>query len=103
MTNAFDRLVIEVDASDLHVVASGFVIHRKAVILGSDFHFSPVQVHDRLVASMVAELKLVGGAAQCQVQNLVSQANTENGNFADQIAHVLDGIRDRRRIARPIG
>lgn len=73
MTNAFDRLIVEVDASDFHVIVSGFFIDGKAVILGSDFHFPTVQVHDRLVAAMMTELEFVGCAAQCQVQDLMPQ------------------------------
>ena len=82
MPNAFDRLIVEVDAGDFHVIVSSFIIHSKAVILGSDFHFPTVQVHNRLIPSMMTESQLVSFASQCQVQNLVSEANTENGNFA---------------------
>ena len=67
MSNTFDRLIVEVDASDFHVAVSGCVIDGKAVILGSDFHFSPAQIHDRLVASVVAEPKLVGFTSKSQV------------------------------------
>jgi hypothetical protein len=50
----------------------------------------------------MTELKLVGPATQGQAQDLMAEANPEDGHFAQEGLDCLDGVGDRRRIAGAI-
>ena len=46
------------------------------------------QIHHRLVGAVVAELELVGLAAERQAQDLMAEADAEDRLLAEQLAHV---------------
>ena len=56
-------------------------VHSVAVVLGSDLDFVREQVFHRVVAAPVAELQLIGLGAIGQGENLVAQADAENGGI----------------------
>ncbi len=55
VAQTFNRLVIEVDAVDGNLLGQAFAVHRKTVVLLSDFHFAGFQIFHRLVAAAMAE------------------------------------------------
>ena len=78
-------------------------VHLELVVLRGDGDFPAPHVHHRVVPTMVAEAKAAGACSGRLADQLMTQADTEQGDPADQCA----GDRDRRlkacRIARPIG
>src|SRR5512147_2120365 len=86
MRQAFDCLVIEVDVCELRDALERVDVDSEAVILGGDLDLAGGEVHDRLVSAVVSELELVGAPAQRQAEDLVSEADTEDRSFADQVA-----------------
>ena len=78
-------------------------VHGEAVILRRDLDLAGGQVHHRLIAAVVAELELVGLAAERQTQDLMAEADTEDRLLADQSLHVLFGVGHGVGIARPVG
>src|SRR5260221_13230869 len=56
-----------------------------------------------MIAAAVAELQLVGLSAEGQAEELMAEADTEDGNLPDEMTDVLLRIRDRRGIARTVG
>src|SRR5260221_10986485 len=56
-----------------------------------------------MIAAAVAELQLVGLSAEGQAEELMAEADTEDGNLPDEMADVLLCIRDRLGIARTVG
>ncbi len=67
VAETFQRLVVQVDVGDLDLVEVERIrIHREAVIVGGDLHLLGDLVAHRMVGAAVAELQLVGLAAQRQ-------------------------------------
>src|SRR5207245_1155523 len=75
-----------------------------AVILRGNLDFASGEVLYGLIGATMAEFKFEGLSAQRLSQDLVSETNPKNRHPAlDEIAHSLDGVTKRRRVARPIG
>ena len=55
VSQAGDRLVVEIDVRDLNIGREAVAIDRKAVIVRGDLDLAGGQVFDRLVAATVAE------------------------------------------------
>ena len=64
VAKAFHRLVVQVDTRnhDFRWQRSG--VHRKAMVLRSDFHAARLQVFDRLVAAPMTEFQFEGFSAK---------------------------------------
>ena len=77
----------------------GIMIHTEPVVLGGDFHFACFQIFDRLVTAPVAELQFKGFPPQCQAQQLMSQADAENGPSANLFGYGLNGVGNRRWVS----
>ncbi len=77
--------------------------HRVVVVLAGDLDRPVGQALDRVVAAVVAEGELVGGAAQGRRQQLVAEADPEDGNVPDQVADGVDGVGDGGGVARAVG
>src|SRR5688572_12699606 len=89
VAHPFDGAIVEVDVGDLDFRRKGVRIDGESVVLGSDGNTAGAKVLDRLVASAVAELELESRAAEGMREDLVSQANPEHGEFADEVADFL--------------
>ena len=61
------------------------------------------QVHDRLVATAVTELKLFHLGAAGQADHLVTKTNTKDRHLADQLLHLLVGLHHGVGVAGAIG
>ena len=75
----------------------------KAVVLRGDLHATAHQVHNRLVATAMAELKLFHLSAACQANHLVTQANAKDRHLADQLLHLLVGLHHGIGVAGAVG
>ena len=62
------------------------------MVLRGDLHTAAYQVHDRLVATAVTELKLFHLSAAGQADHLVTKTNTKDRHLADQLLHLLVGL-----------
>ena len=91
VAETFERLVVQVDVGDVDVVRVERIgIDREAVVVRGDFDALGELVHHGMVGAAVAELQLVGLAAQREAEDLMAEADAEDGRFADQAAHVVD-------------
>ncbi len=95
--------VIQVDMRDFDVARGQRIrIHHETVILRGDFHVPGLQILDRVIRAVMAELQLVGSAAERQSAELVSQADAEDWHAPHQFANRLDRVSNRLGIARPV-
>ena len=78
-------------------------VHRVGMVLGGDFDFAGLQIFHRMVAAPVPELQLVGSGAVGQGDDLVAQADTEDGNGSQQLPDRFDGLGHVGRVPGPIG
>ena len=75
----------------------------KAMVLRGDLHTAAYQVHNRLVATAVTELKLFHLGAAGQADHLVTETNTKDRHLADQLLHLLVGLHHGVGVAGAIG
>ena len=76
---------------------------REAVVLGGDLHAPALQVLDRVVCATMPEGQLECLEAKRPAQQLVAQADPPHGLLADERAHRLDDVAERRRVAGAVG
>ncbi len=69
------------------------------MVLAGDFDFSGLEIFDRVVGAVVAELELVGLCSERQSENLMAEAYSEDGDFAEQLADVFDCVINGGRVA----
>src|SRR3954454_8645131 len=112
-----DRPVIEIEMGELGLtevrlpadrlvpvdlpVATG-AEHREAVVLGGDVDPPGVEVLDRMVRAAVPEGELEGLEADRPAEQLVAEADPDNGLLPDHAAYVLDDVVERAGIAGPV-
>ncbi len=75
----------------------------EAVVLGGDLDPAGAQVLDRMVGAAVAEGQLEGLQADRPAEQLVAEADADDGPLADQLAHGVDDVVERRGVAGPVG
>ena len=93
MVEAFDGLVVEVDAVHHDVGGQGGWINSETVVLGGDFDFAGFQFLDGLIGPAMAEFELEGFSADGLAKDLVSEADTEDGDaVVQEIARGLHGV-----------
>ena len=104
MPQAFQRIVVQILMRQNHFTRLQRIrVHREAVILRGDFHLPGFQIQDGMIAAVVAELEFVRLPAQGQADDLVAEANAEDGHAAHHVAHGLRGVLNRFRVARAVG
>lgn len=87
---AFDDVIVEADVTDgdraigrpRFVPIRGY--HRKTVVVCRDLNFSSGVVEDGLVDAAVTKLQLVGVEAEGASEELVAEADAEEGNLRPQ-------------------
>src|SRR6266849_11131246 len=78
-------------------------IHAEAVVLRGDLDAPGLEVLHGMVGAVVAELELVGAAPEGQAQDLVAEADAEDRQLADELAHRFHEVRHGFGIAGAIG
>ena len=73
------------------------------VVLARDLDRAGLGPLNRVIPAVVAKRQLVGRGPQCGRQQLVAQADTEDGNLTEQLADGLRGAGHSRRVAGPVG
>ena len=73
------------------------------MVLCGDLHATAYQVHDRLVATAVTELKLFHLGAAGQADHLVTKTNAKDRHLADQLLHLLVGLHHGVGVAGAVG
>ncbi len=85
VAEAFERLVVQIHVRDFELVEVERVgIDGEAVIVRRDFDFAGDLIQHRMIRAAVAELELVGLAAEREPEELVAEADAEDRHFADQ-------------------
>ena len=73
------------------------------MVLGGDLDAPGLQVLDRVVGAAVAERQLEGLKADRAAQQLVAEADAPHRLLPDELAHGLDDVVERRRVAGAVG
>src|ERR1035438_5024585 len=91
VAEAFESPVVQIDVGDFDVVEIERIrVHREAVIVRGDFDAAGELMAHRMVGAAMSELQLVGFAAEGEAEQLVAQADAEDGLLADELADVAD-------------
>lgn len=83
---ALKGLVVQIDMRRFNIRRKRRGVDSKAMVLGGNLHFACPLVENRLIGSTVAELQLECLSSERLSDELVSQADAENGNFANQLS-----------------
>src|ERR1700749_2342844 len=103
MAHPLDATVVEIDVRDFDIRGKVFGLDGEAAVLRRDLDLAGVQVFDRLVAAAVPEAKLVCGRAKRATEQLMPEADAEDGDArAYELANLLDDRVHRGRVARPV-
>ena len=102
--DALQRAVEQRHVGDAHPGGQRVGIHRKAMVLTGDADAASVEVLDRVVGAVVAELHLDGASTDSEAQQLVPQADAEERHLAiEEGAQRVDGVGAGFRITRTVG
>ena len=100
MAEAFERLVVQIHVGDFQLVEIERIgVDGESVIVRGDFDLSGDLIQHRMIGAAMAELQLVGLAAQREAQDLMAQADAEDRDFADQFADLRGLVVERLGIA----
>ena len=101
----FERAVEQRDVGFAQPRGQDVADHDEAVVLARDLDPAGGEVLDRMVGAAMAEMHLLGARAERQRQDLVAEADAEDGQAArDQLPDHGHGVfAGRRRIARAVG
>src|SRR3954468_5656067 len=104
MAHAFNRVVVQVNAVNDDLRWQRFWIYRKTVVLRRNLDFAGFEVFHRLICTAMTKLKLEGLSSESLAQNLVTQADSENGNVCfDKFPDGVNGITKSSRVPRAVG
>ncbi len=104
VAHSFDSVVVEIEMSNGDGgVWEGVRVDAEAVVLGSDLDLVRAVVQDGMVGAVVAEFQLVGFAAEGKAEDLMTEADAEDGHLADEVSDLSGLVLKRFRIARAIG
>src|SRR6266568_3625316 len=84
---ALERLVVQVHVGERDCARLERIrIDRETVVLRRDFDLLRFQIQHRMVPAVMAELQLVGAAAEREADDLVAEADAEDGDAAHEVA-----------------
>mmetsp|Transcript_53303 Transcript_53303/g.125259 ORF Transcript_53303/g.125259 Transcript_53303/m.125259 type:complete len:315 (-) Transcript_53303:5901-6845(-) len=102
--DALQRAVEQADVSGAQVGRQRVGVHRETVVLAGDADAATVQVLDRMVGAVVAELHLEGLGARGQRQDLMPEADAKDRYAGlDQLGGRLDRVVAGLRVTRAVG
>ena len=97
--------VVEVDVGHLHLAPEAgerVGVDGEVVVLAGDLDLPGADVPDRVIATVVAERELHGARPERPAQQLVAEADPEDGDIADQSGDLVGGVLDDRRVTGPV-
>jgi len=103
VAEAFDGLVIEIDVGDLDVGGEGVGVDGEAVVLAGDGDRAGAEVFDGLVAAAVAEGEFKGFSAEGVAEDLVAEADGEDGFTAEELADLVVDVVEGGWVAGAVG
>ena len=104
MPHTLATLIVKVNMSlNESTTIKSIHVHAESVVLRCDFDTASGQVLDWVVHAAMAELELVGPSAKGEAENLVTEANAEDGQSADEVPGELDDTSDGLGIASAVG
>ena len=96
----FDGFIIKIDMSEFDFLRIERIkIDGKAVILGSNFDFSIMQIHNGLITAMMTEFKFKGFPAKGQTEHLMTETDTEDGHFSQKFINLIEDVRHSSRVS----
>src|ERR1700689_1515919 len=75
---SLDGVVIQVQMRQYRAPFERVVVDREAVVLRRDLDAPRAQIHHRMIGAMMAEVELVGLAAERQPKQLMSETDAEH-------------------------
>ena len=81
MPYAGDGVIVQVAVSDFQARGHGSFFDSEAMVLRSDLYATGFVMQDWLVCAAVSEFEFKGFCAACEREELVSQADSENGTL----------------------
>ena len=103
VAEAFDGLVVEIDVGDLDVGGEGIGVDGEAVVLAGDGDLAGAEVFDGLVAAAVAEGEFEGFSAEGVAEDLVAEADGEDGFTAEELADLVVDVVEGGWVAGAVG
>ena len=101
---ALQGAVEQADVGGAQVGGKRRFIDGETVVLAGDADAACVQIFDRMVGTVVAELHLEGFGTAGQGHDLVAEANAEGGDAClNQLTRGSDGVVARLGVARAVG
>jgi len=98
------RFIVQICVRDFDFVQIERVrIHRESVVVRSDFHLIGDLVQHGVIRAAMPEFQFVSLPADCQAEDLVTKADPEDGNAADQFANLRGLVCKRLGIAGTVG
>ena len=86
---AFERFIVQIHVREVDVGRiQRIAIHREPVIVRGDLDPLRDLVQHRMIGAAVAELQLVGLAAERQAEKLMPQADAEDRNLSHELADI---------------
>ena len=102
--HALQAAVEQRDMGNLDVGRKGRRVGGKAVVLAGDQHLPRLEILDRMVGAVVAELHFQGLAAGRQRHQLMAETDAEGRQLlVEETADRSDGVVARLGIARTVG
>lgn len=93
VTQTFIGVVVEIEVGDFNGTGrQGVRIDAETVILRCDFNLTGEQIFYGMIGAVMAELQLVGLAAERKTAELVTQADSENGHSAGKPANIFNSV-----------
>ncbi len=102
VSNASDRIVVQISVSDLKAVGQRFLLDREPMVLRSYLDSTRFAIDNRLVGTAVTELHFESLGTASQREQLVAQADAKNGEFPEKVLDGCDGVDQGLRITRPV-
>ena len=94
MTDPLDRLIVEVDVRELEVVGQSVGADGEGVVLRGDLDATCEDVTDGVVRAVMSEGHLLRLGAEDDGEDLVAEADAEDGSLPDQVSDGVDRAGD---------
>ena len=98
MLHGFHRFIVDINSNDPDIRRAGSGVNGKTMVLGSNIDFIIFEIFYRLVGTTMSEFKFVSPGAESQSQDLMAQADAEQGILFRESPDGRHGLFDDRRM-----